>query len=466
MRSEPSAEDKMVDESAPALPEPTSKRLLRNSFSQAAAKAVTVLSTFAVLAILARSLPAVEYGAWGVTYSAFSIVLSLDMGIGAVLLNRTAQLVLRGQESEARDHVFSAAIGLVLFGMGLAGLFFLWPDSLAILGLPTHGAIGHAVRVALALGGLYLFPGATVILFYVWQEAPWIAVNDSVRSVLAVLAVALVAWLGGRILQQAAVFYGLYILTGLAAVFYLWRRRGWNPLAYWRQTDRVERFARQIKSMLAEGSMFAFLNAATVIGANIDSIIVAHVTTLEAAGPYTTLQRLYVGLFNLNLVLFFSYWSAFTIKYEQRNFAWLRRVILLTGGASLAMGVGFMVAMMIGGPALLRLWTGLSVPGYGLYVSFGLWVTVSMLVSNLSTFLKGIGRVKRQAVFTVLAVVLNVPLGLWLGRRYGLVGVNAATTIAMTILLVNNLLETRNVLWVGRRSIESGVIDATEKSEQ
>jgi len=74
------------------------------------------------------------------------------------------------------------------------------------------------------------------------------------------------------------------------------------------------------------------------------------------------------------------------------------------------------------------------------YVIVSIWQTIHVF------FLNGIGKVKLQLYLVIFSSLINIPMAIFLGRKFGLVGITITSTILFAIMGIVFSIQTRKIL--------------------
>lgn len=418
------------------------------SAALAVSRAWSLAMGLLVTGLAARYLSAETFGLWAVLTALPGFFTNLDLGMGNALRNRLASLAaFPSRELEARA-MFASTVRFCAFGAAAFSLIF----AASLWGLPAGAWLGAAdagtarlwtacVFVAVAALALQIALGMGSFGFFAYQETHLYAFFEGLRSTLTAAAVAAAVGLGAGLLGLVGGYFGSILAAGAAGLLFFLRRRGWSlggsPRLSVKQT---------VESLVRPGLLFAVMQVGSGIFVLAGSLAAGRALGLAAAGEFAVAQKLFLVLITAQFLVLTPLWSAYTDAWARNDRAWVRAALSRSVGLTAALfGLGALALTALG-PALVLWWTGKSVPDRALYASLGVWALAYGASSCLSVFLNAIGRLRRQALISASAAALNVPLGIVLGRAYGLPGVCWAGVLLIVPAIVNNALETRAAL--------------------
>lgn len=399
--------------------------------------ALTIAGAFIVTPAILRGLGDAGYGGWLLLNSVIGYLRLLDQGTSVGSMRLGAAALARNDDQEAAK-VFDTTAGLFL----AAGIIALIVTALMALLLPQiyGSSVGYDAVPIIALGlasaidlGLRVYPaglrtkslfvhveGIEIITFLIFKFGLVLYYASSLSyRMLAILT------LGETLTRNLVVV----LISRKLCPFV----RDLHPL----------RFDRAIlRELMNVSAALAILTIADVVRFQMDAAVIGYFMPEDATAiaVFGVGQRLpstaYFAISVIYAVLIprFSGLSATGSSDEARSL--LRRASLLTGLASVFLlgNVGLL------GPHFLQLW--LKKP----WVAESAPVLLILLPGYLAAVLSGpttgmllaAGRLKGQAIITMVEAVLNLVLSASLVRPYGVVGVAIGTALPM--LLVRGLI--------------------------
>jgi len=152
------------------------------------------------------------------------------------------------------------------------------------------------------------------------------------------------------------------------------------------------------------------------------------IITQQFGGSDVTLYNLLYKYFSttgvvINIILT-SYWSAFTNAFALSDFAWIRASIAKLTKIALAF-VGITVLQLVLAVPVFKIWVGskIHVP-FTLSLLMVVYFCLSLFTTLYSIILNGMGRVKVQAIISLVVALLHVPVVL-LFIKYFHLGLNS-----------------------------------------
>jgi O-antigen/teichoic acid export membrane protein len=418
------------------------RRVVLGSFALLASRAGSVAAGIVLTGLVARYLSPAEFGLWAVLTGLPAIAWSLDLGLGNALRNRLAGLGAElGADGEGRRYFFSAARACAVLAACLAFLVLALAAMAPwqrMLQPPPEAVVTWAMAcVGAALALSFQLPlGMGAFGFYAYQETHVNAAFQAARDFFALAAVGVFAALGARLGGLVGAYFVVLLAVSAASFRLFVARRGWSWMAPpWKDVWRV------VVELAPTSGYFFLLQVSSAVILYTDTILVTKVAGLAAAGEYALVQKLFLLLIVAQFFILTPLWSAYTQASARGDRAWMRKALSLSFTMTSLLCGGGAVLLWLGGPLIIRLWTGKTIAYGSLFPVMALWAGVYGLCNCFSVFLNALGRLKRQALLGAAGALANIPLALWLGGLWGPVGVCWAGLISMAPAFINNPLE-------------------------
>lgn len=382
------------------------RQLGRGIGSSVVARGVTSLSPLALTPVALGYLGAEQYGAWMAIASVTSMFLWADLGLGNTLLTRLTPLVVDKRWDEARNLISAAyralaavgALGLLL--ALLAGLIVPWR---AVLNADESARASLIAGICLSAFAINIPLSLVHRLLFATQR---VTLSNGLQVVGAVagLAGALAAvWVNaGGPWVVAVATGGPVLVNGVATLLVLSSFEHMRPR--WRGDEGVTR------DLLATGMRFVAIAVVTSVALNIDNVIVARVVNAEEVASFAVVAKVFLALGLLVTVVGLPMWPANAEALARGDHDWVRRttirMMLLCGGAVLAVGIGLMLFI---GPLVDVLGAGQVTAPYTLVLGFVLLWTAFGVASPLFMVQNAAGVLAPQLLGWTAYLVVTAP---------------------------------------------------------
>ena len=130
-------------------------------------------------------------------------------------------------------------------------------------------------------------------------------------------------------------------------------------------------------------------------------------------------------------------WPAYREALARGDVAWVKRIVRVSIAVCLALNVAWGLALIAGGPAVLRWWVGPGVTApLGLRVSLAAWAALTGLGGPFAMLLNGAGALKFQAGCAALMAAASVGLAFALVPVLGVTGAAVAMVTAQGVFVL------------------------------
>jgi len=191
------------------------------------------------------------------------------------------------------------------------------------------------------------------------------------------------------------------------------------------------------KDLINLGLMFFIIQISVIILYQTNNIIITQLLGPEKVTTYNIPYKYLNVLLMFFSILITPYWSAITEAWTKKEYNWIKISInkLIYFWAFLFI-IGFI--LIVFSKTLYRYWLGyeIAIP-YSITSLIGVWISIDAWKRIFNTFLNAIGRIKIQMIVELLAATINIPVCIFLGKKYGLEGI-----------LIGNIIVTGFSAWV------------------
>jgi O-antigen/teichoic acid export membrane protein len=408
------------------------RRAAITSAASLAARGSALVSLVVSVPLVLHSVGAERCGVWLTLASLVALLGFADLGLGNGLVNAAARATGEDDDDALRAAVASTFYLLVSIAVVLAVVFAIgypfvpWADLVNAHGASIRAEVAPAVSglVALFLVGLPLrvVDRTQTALQQGFYPNLWQALGNVLGLVGLALAVrehASLEWLVwtpllGLLLSSVAnwvTFFGVV-------------RRDLLPRPHLASRASSRHLFRL-------GVSFFVLQIAVAVSYQTDTLVIAQVLGPTAVQQYAVPMRLFLIPSTLMGLLLAPLWPAYSEALARGDQAWVmktlrRTIILATGTGTLAA-----TALVLSAPWLIRVWVGHAVaPTALLLVALGAWLVAMSLTGPISVFLNGASVLGPQAVGSVVMMLANLGLSIYLAGAVGVSGVVWGTVLS------------------------------------
>ena len=414
------------------------RRMLAAILSAFAGRGMSLVVNAISVPLTVRYLGNESYGLWVAITSTVTMYLVLDIGIASTLTNLISEAYARNDDSLAARYS-TTAFWLILAITVTFGIFMLaawpwikWGPLFGIHSIALAREASHTVAIAflLFLAGLPASLATKILAGY--QElhiANFFSAGGNVLSLVSVIAVVL---LHGSLPILVAAYTGSPVAMNFLCLAWLWLvHKPW--LKPWPTLIAPQYIGRIFRS----GSQFFVIQIGALVVSNSDNVVISHYLGPAEVTPYTIAWRLTSYLISIQGIIFPAIWPAYSEAYLRGDFSWVRstyyRMRKITFASVVIGGIGFSFF----GREIIEIWAGPAVkPSSLLICLMSIWMAICAIAINQACLMGALGRVKRQAVCSVVATVANLTLSIWWVQKWGTTGVVLGTIVSYVFFVL------------------------------
>ena len=374
-------------------------------------KGWSALVQFLLVPLTLACLGEYENGVWLTISSVLLWINNLDIGLGNGLRNKLAVYMARGDNDKAREMVSSTFIMLCIIitpVLIILLLFEVYSDNYRLFNVDI-GLIGnldivlYVATILVCATFIFKFIGN----FYMGLQLP--SVNNfigSIGSTLALLGTFIIYLFGiCSLLLVASVNLSAPLLVYLLAfpITFMGKYKFLSPsFKYIKKTS--------IREIFSIGFKFFALQIPAVLLFFTSNILISKLFNPAMVTPYQIAYRYFVMTMTLFSIICVPYWTATTDAYEKRDFEWIRRANRTLNRFVLLLFF-IIVCMILLSRPVYSVWIGdnSDVP-FSMTVIAGLYQFLLIYSMRYSYVLNGIGALRLQLIFTILAAAIYIPL--------------------------------------------------------
>jgi O-antigen/teichoic acid export membrane protein len=181
------------------------------------------------------------------------------------------------------------------------------------------------------------------------------------------------------------------------------------------------------------GVKFFVIQIAVVVIYQTTNIIIAQVSGPDNVTVYNIIFKYFNIVTMVFAIVMTPFWSAFTEAKAMDDYAWMRKVYQNLLKIVLFL-IGFTAFMLLISNYVFDFWIGdLVSVSFSMSMAVALFVAINLWNMLFSQLLNGMGKIKLQLYVSLIGTVLNIPLAVFLGNYFGVVGVVISSIILSLI---------------------------------
>lgn len=388
-----------------------------------------------------------RYGIWLTLSSMVSWFSFFDIGFGNGLRNKFAEALAVGKDELARIYVsttyaiLSIIIGIVLVLFLLVNPVLNWskilnttPDMAGELSI-----LAAIVFVFFCLR--FIFQLLTTVLT-ANQEPAKASLFDFLGSLFSLIIIfILTKTTSGNLIYLGTVLSlaPVLVLIGSSIWFYTRNYKKYAPSFKYVKFG----YARDLMSL---GIKFFIIQIAALVLFNTNNIIITQLFGPNEVTTFNVSFKLFSVITMIFSIIATPLWSAFTEAYVKNDFKWIKSALSKMKKIWLLLII-MTVLILLCSPFLYKWWVGnkVQVPfalsiAMSSYVIVYIWQTIHVFLLN------GIGKIKLQLYLVIFTGIINIPLAIFLGRKFGLVGITLTSTCLFIFMGILFSIQTQKIL--------------------
>jgi O-antigen/teichoic acid export membrane protein len=324
----------------------------------------------------------------------------------------------------------------------------LWPhiNFGALLHIQDPDLVSEASHAVLISGLLFLcgLPASLAAKALAgYQELHLANLFGAAGNLMALGAIILVVLSRGTLSMLVGAYAGSIALGSLGCLLWVsFAHKPWlKPMPGRVRFDLVQ-------PVLSSGGQFFLIQIAGLVVFNSDNIVISHFLSPAEVTPYNVTWRLITYANTLQILLNQVLWPAYTEAWTRGDMGWIRttygRVRWMTVG-TLAVACIILIPF---GRFIIRTWAGQdAMPSMPLLLLMCGWMAIFAVTTNQASLMGATNRVRRQAVSSVLAAIVNLVLSIYWVKRMGSFGALLGTVVSYIIfVLAVQTIEVRSIL--------------------
>lgn len=394
----------------------------------------TIIIGIASVPVIIDLLTPTVYGVWVTITAVVGWFGMFDLGLGNGLRNKLSISIANNDTLLAKKYVSTTYFIMSGIILGLYTIFILaekyldWNEIIGVDELVIEGEVlSTVISVILFLFCLNLIMKLLGSIFYAYQNPYITSVLDLISKSIsfAVLLSLNVASTSNLMLVTLAVTASPIIIYGLVSII-LFTSRFKLIRPAWRDVE-ISLF----RDLMGLGFSFFVIQLSAVALYQTNNIIISHIF-----GPIYVTSYSIVYRYSSSIMLIFSmvvapFWSAFTEAFELGELEWIAKALnklRIVWILLILLGI----IMTVSSDYVYKVWIGQEIKISNiLTISMFIWVLINIWNSIYSNFLNGVGIIRIQLIIGLTAAVLNIPLAIIFGEKYGLHGVILANIIVL-----------------------------------
>lgn len=414
-------------------------------------KGASILISLLLVPLTIHYVNPTEFGIWLTMSSFLTWFAFFDIGFGNGLKNKLAEAIALKDYRLAKIYVSTTYCMLILISAGLLVLFFLmniFLDWTRVLNAPIH--------LASELNSLVVIIFSVFAVQFVLQllnvviAATQSTFISSVIGLIGNILTLLIIYILSKTTSGSLIYLGLTISLSPLLIFFIFsiilyrgRYKAFAP------SLKHVRFAHA-KDLMTLGLKFFVIQVGLIFFYNADNLIITNVISPAAVTSYNIAFKYFSVITMVCSIVMAPIWPAFTEAHAKGDQEWIRLTVTRL--------LKFCLIVLVGGAVMLglsdmiyKIWVGkeIMIP-FSLSFALYAFTVINTYRTVFCFYLNGIGKITLELIIIVGAGLLNIPLGIYMGKLWGTTGVVSATTLLCVFCAIIETVQYKKL--IGKRA--------------
>lgn len=420
----------------------------RNIVGSFIIKGASMLTTLLLVPLTLNMLNSEKYGIWITIYSIVNWFGIMDIGLGNGFRNKFAETVALNNISSAKKYISTLYTSTFLISFGslliysVIHLFINWEK---ILNIPNNfdEDISVIILIIFTLFSFqFVFKNISTILLSLQKTA----LSNAIFFFSQLLSLIVIFFLGKSGLANLKTISIAFMLSPILV-------NGISSLLLFRKNlniflpKKIKIDKQSFINMMNLGVKFFIIQITVIAMFSAGNIIISQLFGPSKVTPYNITNQLFnygLGVFS---IITAPFWSAYTEAITKNDYSWIKNSINKLNKIWILFTVVIIIILLFS-PLIFKIWIGNSVQiPFSLSLSFAVYVILLSWTSIYAQFLNGTGKIKIQLYISVIQMITNIPLAIFLAKflNLGTVGIIMATNINLMLSAIILPLQTNKI---------------------
>jgi len=428
--------------------EPRSIGIKKNIALSFVVKGLSIAINFSVVPLTIDYVNSVQYGIWLTFTSIISWITFFDLGMSNGLRNRLTTAIALKEYDKAKKYISTSYAVFFIIAVSIFVLFYFinpkinWND---FLNIPSTVSDDIHVLILIVLATFciqFVVQLLNTVLTALQKPANFEFITLLGQIGLLITLIILKNTTKGSLSVLLIALNIVPVLVIVLASLFLFSGR----LKFIAPSLKEVDFS-YAKSILGVGATFFLIQIGAMILFQTDNIIIAKILGPESVTKFNVTYKLYSILILAFSIVATPYWSAFTDAKAKEDYSWIKRSIkklreVWLFASFIVVPIFFLLSKFI-----FKIWLPNSVDiNLSLSILMAVYVMCYTCLVLNCYFLNGIGKLKIQMFLYLLVMITNIPVGIAMGKWWGIEGVILANIIAFVLMNVILWIQTNKLL--------------------
>lgn len=388
-----------------------------------------------------------RYGIWLTLSSMVGWFSFFDIGFGNGLRNKFAEALAKGEHVLARVYVsttyaiLSIIIGIVLILFLSVNPFLNWAFILNTKSEMSGELSTLALIVFVFFCLKFIFQLITTVLT-ANQEPAKASLFDLLGSLVSLILIfILTKTTHGNLIYLGIVLSFIPVLVLIASSLWFYSR----SYKIYAPSFKFVKFsyARNLTSL---GLIFFIIQIGAMVLYNTNNIIITQLFGPKEVTVFNVTFKLFSVVTMIFSIIAGPLWSAYTDAYVRNDFDWIKGTLSKMKIIWVLL-LFFSIFILVFSNVIFKYWIGNSViVPFSLSIAMCIYVIVYLWQTIHVYLLSGIGKIRLQLYLVIISGIINIPLAIFMGKRFGLIGITLISTLLSVIMGIVFSIQVQKIL--------------------
>ncbi|NQU35366.1 MAG: polysaccharide biosynthesis protein [Bacteroidetes bacterium] len=409
-------------------------RIKKNIIASFGLKGFSILVGFLLVPLTLNYLSPLKYGIWLTLSSIIGWFGFFDIGLGNGLRNKLAEAFALKDYKLSKIYISTTYAALSIIIGSVYVLFFIMNSYLnwAIIlntSLEMSVELNCVAMIVFSFFALRFVLKLIGVILTADQLPAYNSIFDSIGNIFTLIAIYIVTTSSkGSLLYVSIIYTATPVIVLIIASFYFFN----GKYKVIKPSIKYIDF-KYLKPLAGLGVKFFLLQIAVIIIFSTDNLIITQILGPAEVIPYNIAFKYFGIPIMIFSIILTPFWSAFTDSISKNDIKWIKTA--LTKLISIwFLVVVVVIIMLVFSKYFYIMWIGdkVYIP-FVLSVYMGFYAVLVTWNTIFSYFLNGAGKIKLQMYDGILAMIINIPISIFLAKNIGMgsTGVILGTCISL-----------------------------------
>ncbi len=396
----------------------------RNILFLFAVKGISIIINLALVPITINYVNPTQYGIWLTLSSIVAWFSFFDIGFGNGLRNRFAEAIASGKIEKAHIYISTTYAILTLIFSAVWILFFvgnIFVDWSKILNTSSDmlTELSTLAIIVFTFFCLQIVLKTINTIIIADQKPAKAAFFDMLGQLLSLLIIFILT----KTTNGSLIYLGLGL--GFSPIFIL----AVSSIYFYSRDYKIYKPSLKLvklsygKDIFNLGLKFFFIQIAVIIIYQTNNVIIAQIGSPKDVTIFNIAYKYLSIALMLFSIIVSPFWSAFTNAYTNKDFIWMKKTVDILRYISYVL-IAFLVILVLLSNKMYKLWIGDVVEiSFLITIFVSIYIALLIIIALNTQILNGIGKLRIQLITYSFGTFFHIPLALYLGKIYGIVGV-------------------------------------------